>query len=84
MQSETAWAMRAKDLLDFKYPKISLAFLDTFSAMEKVSVRNFDPPRSAVAEHPSLTREGSFFKEAPPLVRNSTSVGCLGTNIIYR
>ncbi|WP_161595332.1 hypothetical protein [Maribacter aurantiacus] len=49
MQSETAWAMRAKDLLDFKYPKISLAFLDTFSAMEKVSVRNLDPPRSAVA-----------------------------------
>ncbi|WP_125221815.1 hypothetical protein [Maribacter algicola] len=37
MQSETAWGMRAKDCLDFKYPKISLAFLDTFSATEKVS-----------------------------------------------
>jgi hypothetical protein len=37
MQSETAWAMRPKDCLDFKCPKISLAFLDTFSAMEKVS-----------------------------------------------
>ncbi|MDC6404158.1 MULTISPECIES: hypothetical protein [Maribacter] len=37
MQSETALAMRAKDCLDFKYPTISLAFLDTFSAMEKVS-----------------------------------------------
>jgi hypothetical protein len=37
MQSETAWAMRAKDFLDFKYRIISLAFLDTFSAMEKVS-----------------------------------------------
>ncbi|WP_165776631.1 hypothetical protein [Maribacter sp. 4G9] len=37
MQSETAWAMRVKDCLDFKYPKISLAFMDTFSAMEKVS-----------------------------------------------
>ncbi|WP_158657116.1 MULTISPECIES: hypothetical protein [Maribacter] len=42
MQSETAWAMRTKDLLDFKYPKISLAFLDTFSAMEKVS-KNYPP-----------------------------------------
>ncbi|MDC6388550.1 hypothetical protein PP182_07640 [Maribacter sp. PR1] len=37
MQSETVWAMRRKDFLDFKYPKISLAFLDTFLAMEKVS-----------------------------------------------
>jgi hypothetical protein len=37
MQSETAWTMRAKDCLDFKCPKISLAFLDTFSAMEKAS-----------------------------------------------
>jgi hypothetical protein len=37
MQSETAWAMRAKDCLDFKYPTISLAFLKPFSAMEKVS-----------------------------------------------
>ncbi|WP_165776565.1 hypothetical protein [Maribacter sp. 4G9] len=37
MQSETVWAMWRKDFLDFKYPEISLAFLDTFSAMEKVS-----------------------------------------------
>jgi hypothetical protein len=43
MQSETAWAMRAKDFLDFKYPRISLAFLDTFSAMEKVSEPNLRP-----------------------------------------
>ncbi|WP_161595323.1 hypothetical protein [Maribacter aurantiacus] len=43
MQSETAWALRAKDFLDFKYPKISLAFLDTFSAMEKVSERKPRP-----------------------------------------
>ena len=34
---KTAWAMWTKDCLDFKYPTISLAFLDTFSAMEKVS-----------------------------------------------
>ncbi len=59
MQSETAWAMRTKDLLDFKYPKISLAFLDTFLAMEKVS--NSDPSDFTKRKHPSLFREGSFF-----------------------
>jgi hypothetical protein len=37
MQSETVWAMWPKGFLDFNYPEISLAFLDTFSAMEKVS-----------------------------------------------
>ncbi|PIB39358.1 hypothetical protein BFP75_12325 [Maribacter sp. 4G9] len=51
MQSETAWAMRTKDLLDFKYPKISLAFLDTFSTMEKVSEPKSGPPRSTIAKH---------------------------------
>jgi hypothetical protein len=61
MQSETAWAMRTKDCLDFKYPKISLAFLDTFSAMEKVSEQKSRPSPFRYRGTPLPDQGGKLF-----------------------
>ena len=53
--------MRAKICLDFKYPKISLAFLDTFSAMEKVSERKPRPSPFRCRGTPLPTQGGEPF-----------------------